>query len=229
MKNLVAGGDKQKGLGQQIRSAYMQALKTTGQTIVVHNNWDTEDVTSFETLGMTGSKFGFPEPVAVRKGSVLQVKGSRDLWRVMDTEDHIQGGEFIYLSAIVEKIDAQGHPARPSATGNAIFNAPVHGGVQVGGHQNVQHISVGANQSIDALVAQLVEVLQSSGLPDLEKDDAIEAAQRLPQLAQKEQTPDVVQRVKDRLEIIQSSLAIASSVAATAAPIYEALRSYFGL
>jgi len=204
-----------------------------GQTIIVHNNWNNDDVASFEVRALKNRKdtkeivFQFAERVDVKPGSVLQIKGSQDFWRVTDTEDHVMYEEFVYFEAYVEKVDELGKVLRSSAKGQAVFNAPVHGGVQVGGHQNVQNISVSSGSSMDEVVAKLVELVKSSSLSALDKEDVIEAAERLPQLAAKDKSPEVIERAKSRLELIKSTLETSKELGTVAAPILTWLYKYF--
>ena len=206
----------------------------SGQTITVHNDWNTPNASSFDTRALKNRKtdtkrdvFQSPKRIDIRRGSVLQIKGSQDLWRVVDTEDRIIAGEYVNFEAYVEKVDEQGNAVWPNSEGKAVFNAPVHGGVQVGGHNNTQNINITSNSSVDEVVNKLVEVLRSSSLPELEKEDAIEAAQRLPQLAEKEKSTEVLERAKSRLEVIKSTVETGKQVSEIAAPLLTWLINYF--
>ena len=129
---------------------------------------------------------------------------------------------------VEESIRNPGKPTEhftPSITQH--FNAPVHGGVQVGGHKNTQNVNITSNSTVDEVVGKLVEVLKSSSLPDLEKEDAIEAAQRLPQLAEKEQSTEVLERAKSRLEIIKSTVETGKQLSEVAGPLLLWLFNHF--
>lgn len=107
------------------------------------------------------------------------------------------------------------------------FNAPV-GAIQQGGQNNTANV----NQNIglpncDELVAKLSELIQSSSLSDLDKEDTIEAANRLPELAKKEQSLEVIERVKQRLELINNTLKPAQELYNKAKPFLLELYTFF--
>ena len=86
------------------------------------------------------------------------------------------------------------------------FNAAV-GALQQGGQYNTANVNQNNSLSeCNEFVAKLSELIQSSSLSDLEKEDTIEAVNRLPELAKKEQSPGVIERVKQRLELINNTL-----------------------
>lgn len=107
------------------------------------------------------------------------------------------------------------------------FNAAV-GALQQGGQNNTANV----NQNIslpdcDELVAKLSELIQSSSLSDLDKEDTIEAANRLPELAKKEQLPGVIERVKQRLELINNTFKPAEELYDKSKPLLLGLYTYF--
>ncbi len=79
----------------------------------------------------------------------------------------------------------------------------------------------------DELVAKLSELIQSSSLSDLDKEDTIEAANRLPELAKKEQSSGVIERVKQRLELINNTLKPAQELYNKAKPFLLELYTFF--
>ena len=52
---------------------------------------------------------------------MLQIKGSRDYWRVTDTEDITEDDTFINFEVRVEKINVAGKPTRPSSAGGTTY------------------------------------------------------------------------------------------------------------
>ncbi|MCC5668011.1 hypothetical protein LC653_30090 [Nostoc sp. CHAB 5784] len=107
------------------------------------------------------------------------------------------------------------------------FNAPV-GVIQQGGQGNTANV----NQNIglpncDELVVKLLELIQSSSLSDLDKEDTIEAANRLSELAKKQESPGLIERVKQRLELINNTFKPAQELYDKAKPILLALSTYF--
>lgn len=223
--------------GHQFRDGFNHFLERLGQTIIVHNNWGQPNATSFEVCGLKNNEkgkpqnvmFQFKERVDIKVGSVLQLKQGNDLWRVVDTEDEIVNDTFIYFEAKVVKMSPDGKDVQTGSKSQAIFNAPVYGGVQVGGSQNVQNISIDSQSNVAELTAKLVDLIKQSSVPDLNKDDAIEALQRLPDLANKNQTEEVLTRVKTRLDIVKTAIDMGKDLAPIAPPLLLALSKLFGL
>jgi hypothetical protein len=107
------------------------------------------------------------------------------------------------------------------------FNATV-GALQQGGQNNTANVNQNIGLSdCDELVAKLSELIQSSSLPDLDKEDTIEAANRLSELSQKEQLPGVIERVKQRLELINNTLKPAQELYDKSKPLLLGLYTYF--
>ena len=93
----------------------------------------------------------------VQRDNVLQIKDSRDFWRVVDAEEDYQYGIATKLQVRVVKIDQSGNEIQLNASGRAVFNAPVYGGVQIGGQKNTQSVSITNTQNaeIDSAVESL--------------------------------------------------------------------------
>jgi hypothetical protein len=50
--------------------------------------------------------FCFLEGTDISTGDVIQLKGSRDIWRITETEDHIHSGVVVQIKAFYEKYEA---------------------------------------------------------------------------------------------------------------------------
>src|SRR5438046_5298630 len=106
------------GVGRAMKSGFEAAVRITGQTIVIHQNTNSPEATSLEAKGLknTASKrssqvvFQFTEQLDIPDGAVLQVKGSRDYWRVTDTEDIVHDDTFVNFEVRVEKVNIAGQP-----------------------------------------------------------------------------------------------------------------------
>ncbi len=220
--------------GEIFKNGFNQIMEQLGQTIIVHKNWGQPEASNFEVRGLKNSEkniphnviFQFNERINLTVGSVLQLKGGSDLWRVVDTEDHIVADTYVSFKAKVVKIFANGEEIQKRITSQAVFNAPIYGGVQIGGERNIQNISL---SNVVDIVAKLDELLKSSSLPELEKEDAIEAISRIPELAKKEQSGDVLERVKTRLDIVKSTIEVSEDIAKKALPLVAILYKLFKL
>ena len=120
------------GVGRAMQQGIKTMIQIQGQTIIVHQNINTDNATSFEVRGIknTPSKnssqviFQFTDALDIPVGAVLQVKGSRDYWKVIDTEDIVHDDTFVNFEVRVEKVNIAGQPTRPTKAGG-VYN--LHG------------------------------------------------------------------------------------------------------
>lgn len=223
-------------IGDDVRMAFEDMLEMAGQTIIVHNNWKTPQATSYEVRGRQSAEknrpqnvlFLFKDRINLKAGSVIQIKMGNDFWKVIDTEDKIVGDTYINFQVRVVKISDEGKTINNSQSGHTIFNAPVYGGIQVGGN-NVQNINISIQTELNENIEKLISLITNSSIPTLEKEDAIEALKRIPELAKKEQTEEVINRVKTRLDIVKSALEIGKELAPIAGPLLIVIAKAFGL
>lgn len=155
------------GIGNAFRKKFEKLLELFGQTVIVHLNFNTPEATSFEARGRKSEDeknsrqviFQFPDQIDVPEGSVLQPKGSRDYWKVTDTEDIIQDDTFINFEVRVEKINAVGQPTRPLTSGNPTFNLHgAHSRVNIQSQDNSVNTS---NQITENLFADIRQTVQN--------------------------------------------------------------------
>jgi hypothetical protein len=107
------------------------------------------------------------------------------------------------------------------------FNAPIFGGIQTGGQHNVQNNSISIDPSFDDAMAKLTALLREAALPDLHKEEAIIALQRVQQLAQKEKSSEVIKLAKDKLDIVKNVIDVGKGLAEVAMPYMQAIAAYF--
>jgi hypothetical protein len=154
-------------IGEALREGFEMIFEELGHTIIVHENFNTPEATSYEVKGMEDRErknsrpviFQFLDPLDIHVGSVLQVKGGRDYWRVTDTEDIVKDGTFIKFEARVEKINLSGQPTRPSVRGGNTFN--LHGAqsrVNIQSQDSSVNIS---HQVTENLFADMRQVIQT--------------------------------------------------------------------
>jgi hypothetical protein len=152
-------------IGRAHLQAFKAAMRLTGQTILVHENFNTPEATYFEAKGMkvpqgkTSVVFQFPEALDIPVGAVLQVKGSRDYWRVTDAEDIIQQDVFINFETRVEKINLAGEPTRPVLKGGNTYNLQgPHSRVNI--HSNDSSVNI-SHQVTENVFADMRQVIQT--------------------------------------------------------------------
>jgi hypothetical protein len=155
------------GIGRALRQKFEALLKVYGQTIIVHLNFGTPEAIAFEVRGRQNTEegnsrqviFQFPEQIDVPVDSVLQAKGSRDYWKVTDTEDIIKEDTFINFEARVEKVNLAGQPTRPSLKGGNTFNLQgPHSRVNIQSQDHSVNIS---HQTTENVFADMRQVIQT--------------------------------------------------------------------
>ena len=112
---------------------------------------------------------------------------------------------------------------------NVVIHA-VTGGVQIGGRNNVQNVSVTINQWLQSQVDGLSECIQKDPtLDQYQKEDALDALHKLPELSQRERTDDLIKRVKDKLDLVKSIISISKDLALISSPYLLAIANHFHL
>lgn len=144
--------------------------------------------------------------------------------------------ESVCLSPLgVHDYESPSKPRSGGDTYNTTFHGPVQGGVQIGGAHNTQSNVYNNNPKVDEAANAIIQLLKSSGISELVKEDLINDAERLKGLGAKERTPEVAERAKKRLEAIEAGLKVAEKgggLALKAAPhlatLWEALVNWYG-
>jgi len=95
--------------------------------------------------------------------------------------------------------------------------------VQVGNNNNA---SVSMPQ-IDQSIFELRNLVGKASASDLEKEEAISALERVYQLAQKPKSAEVSKKAKEKLELIRSTIGIASDLGEIAAHYITLLGEFF--
>jgi len=224
-------------MGLSVREAFRDIIRDMGQTIIVHNNWNTPQVEVFEVRGLKNTKksgggtvFQFAEQVeGIIPSSVLQVKGARDLWKVEDTEDHVTGETLIYFEARVVKMNQEGKEVgRGSAAKNVInIGGNVQGGLQVGTHHSMQNVAVSSNEGLEKIFSKMFAAIQDSNLGKYDKEDAVHSLQQVQALTKEEKTPDVIERAKKKLELFQSVIKTGTELGNIVLPYVPMIADFF--
>jgi hypothetical protein len=141
------------------------------------------------------------------------------------------GGVAISHRGIIEIEQSISNPQRPTEhfppTIVQNFNAPIYGGIQTGGQHNVQNNTISIDPSFDDALAKLTALLQGAALPELQKEEAIIALQRVQQLARKEKSSEAVKLAKDKLDVVKNVIDIGKGLAEIAMPYLQAIATYF--
>ena len=219
--------------GRLFRQGFEMLLQALGGTVLIHRNWGTSEIETREVRGLKNNEEGKPDKVMfqfgeqldIRHGDILQVKSARDLWRVIEIEDEVQADVYVNLTArVVKASEAQTQPQPALST--VVIQGSVYGGVQVGTTNSIQTVNVEHVAVVDA-VSKLKGLIAPSSIPELDREEAMAALDRIESLSKKEKTPDVVSLAKDKLSVVKSAVSIAKDLALVAAPYLNELGKFF--
>ncbi len=233
-------------VGRALRRAFEQQARLTGQTVFIHESFGTPEATSFETRGVKGTEDKNPRQVIFRFlnreeipiGAVLQIKGSRDFWKVTDTEDQVYNDLFVSMMVRVEKINEAGQAMRLNDEGRAVYYSTTiqghnYGAIAQGGKGNIQNVTLTNtnNPNFDQALASLVELIRTAQISDDDKQELEEEVGRVNKLALREPAPGLLDRAKSRLDMIKLAVT-GTDIAIKAAPhldtLWELLKQRFG-
>ncbi len=170
-------------IGRAYRKRFEAMMRLKGQTIVVHENFNTPEATYFEVKGLRDPEnsrqviFQFPEAVEIPVGAVLQVKGSRDYWKVTDTEDIMESGVFINFETRVEKINLSGEPMRPMPKAGDTFN--LQGANSRVNIQSQDHSVNISHQLTENVFADMRQVIQNQIQNEVERAEILKSLEEL--------------------------------------------------
>jgi hypothetical protein len=225
------------GAGKSLKRVFEDTLlDLKGVDVFIYENWQSEQMSSIEARAIKerGKQyFEFPVNTRVKKDDVVQIKGSQDFWRVLDSEEDYKYGTAVKLHVRVNKIDESGNEIRLNAEGRAInYTANIqghnYGGIQQGGQGNTQNVTLTNtnNPNFDTAIKSLVELIQTSVISPEDKDELLTELQNINKLALKDANPALVERAKSKInyfELTANSVALGAKVA----PYIPQLINYF--
>jgi hypothetical protein len=187
-------------VGNAVRQGFQAMVRIQGQTIIVHSNLDTPEERSFEAKGLKNKAsknsrqvvFQFPEQLDIPVGAVLQVKGSRDYWKVTDTEDTIADDTFVLFEVRVDKVNVAGQPTRPPVNASTVYNLQgTHARVNI--HSQDSSINV-SHEITENLFADMRQAIQTQIQND---DERTQILSRLNELEAAKGTDTFIQRYQE--------------------------------
>jgi hypothetical protein len=209
-------------IGNDFKFGFQTILDHAGCTVLVHKEWGTPKHKTTEVRGLKNNEknrldkvmFQFPEALDICVGDILQQKGARELWRVTEVLDEIHGDVYVNFEAKVEKLSG----AAPRKEGSSVIvQGSVYGGTQLDSPHASQNISVQVLQ-VDENINRLRQLLQSTSIPSLDKEEASLALDRISQLTRKEKSPDLLKRIKEKLDFVKVTFDLAKETVPLAAP-----------
>lgn len=199
------------GVGEAYRDAFEEFMEQMGQTIIVYTNFNSPNASSYEVRGLKSTPpkqsskviFQFPDQLDVAVGTVLQVKGSRDYWRVTDTEDKVISDVFINFEAHVDKVNVSGVPTRPRVTGNTVYNLQgTHARVNIGSQDYSVNVSNQAIQNVFADLRQAIQTQVPSG------EQKVVLLQKVEELEETKGTARFIDRYKEFVSLAADHIAV---------------------
>lgn len=136
-------------------------------------------------------------------------------------------GINLYEDALDDKVFTNEVQEKPSTININNYGSII--GQQIGGANNTQNVTVKPEQNIGEIIAGLKVLLIQSTLSELDKEDAVEALDRVNILSSKDHTQDVIQRIDTRLGIVDSIIQKTQNIYEKAKPMLFAIKLYFGL
>ena len=99
-----------------------------------------------------------------------------------------------------------------------IYETHIHGPStnQIGGRGNVQNVINNTNPDLASALTAIIQLIHGSDLSELDKEEAAANAERINQLSQRQQSPDVVERTKQKFDLLKSALEIGDLAVRTA-------------
>jgi Leucine-rich repeat (LRR) protein len=127
--------------GEAYKNIFEYKLKVEeGIPITIYKNWNTEEMSLTESQAIKQDNFfEISIETQINRGDVIQPVNGQSFWKVIDIDEFYQEQTMIKFIVKVMKIDHLGNEIEINSQGKAIFNAPVYGGVQVGGQGNSQN------------------------------------------------------------------------------------------
>lgn len=115
----------------------------------------------------------------------------------------------------------------PVSQTTANFYAPVTGAIQVAGTQNTQIVSIHIDHKFDEAINELLQLVKASSLNPHDKDDAIEAVERLPKLAKDKENPEALERAGKRLTSLETIFSKGGNILEMARPALKIVADWF--
>lgn len=217
-------------IGARVKQAFEILLKHNGCTILIHKSYGLPDQVTTEARGLKNCEknnhdkvmFQFPEVMDVKVGDVLQQKGARDLWKVIELEDNLHGDVYVNFEAKVKKL-SESAQSKDATASQIVVQGSVFGGIQMNSPNAVQNLVVQVTQISEA-VGKLREIAEQAPLSELDKEEVILALDRIVQLSQKEKSPSVAARIREKLDLVKSALDVGSTLGGLAAPWIEVIQ-----
>ena len=205
-------------------------LGLKGSDLIIFKNWNTPNVSSTESRAIKKNEqeFQFPVDTNIGKDDIIQVDGNKSLWKVVDVGEEIKYGTTTNLNVYVMKIDHLGNEIKTNSQGKATFNAPVYGGVQVGGHNNTQTNNVNVGSDFTDAINKLLDLVEASSLNPVQKINTKSDIKAIQELAALEKSPEVVEEANSKIEAVKEVISMTADMTSLGMVLIQILQAAFG-
>lgn len=183
-----------------------------------------------EALRVGEGIFKFDADDEVSMGSNIRVENGKDIWRVVDIMDEMSRFEGkIGHKVFVQRVGHNGQLIDHNAESRASFYGPTAIGVmQVGGVGNTATGSALVNVQAEQTINKLMEVFQKSDeIEDTDKEQALEALEKITQLSRREQTRGVLDWIKRSVTTVAEIATRGQQLATVVMPLVEEIRKHW--
>ena len=208
-----------------------ELLDEFGSELTIYKNWNSKEMASIKSKAIKDKEntFKFPVSTNIHKDDVIQINDSRSFWKVLDIDEEIQYGTAANLNVKVTKIDHLGNEISFNSQGEAVFNEPVYGGVQIGGHHNKQTNIVNVNSDFTQAIKKLLTLIDNSSLNPVQKIHTKSDVQIIKDLADLERSPEVLNLANSKIEAVKEVISITADMTSLGMVLIPIIQAVFGL
>lgn len=219
------------------RGVFLSFFDMHGGPVTVYRNYGTPSEIShtWKALQNTKTKHGggdifqFAERHDIEPGDILQREGSKDLWLVTDTQDFMDGMEYVNFDVSVVKATRTGAARQMPGMGNHIhIGGNVIGGVQVGTTNSSQNVNAILGPQDEDAFNRLRKAVSESQLDSHDKDEVNHTLDRVRELAKREPEQKTKASINEKLATVEKMIKLSEGLAKIALPLIEMVRARHG-
>lgn len=173
----------------------------------------------------------------IEKNTQISTHEMNGILLYLESKDLIEfpGGDIVRIKSrgIDEVERAKNHPEEktdnfpPQINNITNIHGNFYGGLQQGGEGNTQNNQVNVNPDFNNAIKELIDLVNNSDLHILEKEERLAEIDRIQQLAQREQTPEVQELGLSKVKLLETGLKV-GEMALKASPLIGILAKLFG-
>ena len=171
--------------------------------------------------------FQFADPIQLLVGDLLQEEGAENVWKVTEVDDHVHAGTFVKRHAFVAPAaGAGGLPVQPHTS---VTIGSIVGGVQVASPGSTQTVTVAAEPTVVAALAELRRLVADSDLDEFDREDAQHLVTQVESLAARPPSDKARLKINEKLAAVVSAITISEKLRDAATPLIGRLAELLGV